>query len=324
MLDNLYAAPFNLALGIFLLGCVVLDLLFGDPKDWPHPVRLIGAGLNALEGWGRGFLLGPFLGGAASVLGITMLTGLVAWWLTALPLIGELLALYLGYAGLALGCLVRETAAVTRLLEHNKLDQARTLLAGLVSRDTTHMDRNEMYRAVGETLAENFNDGFVAPFFYLAFFGPVALWMYKAISTADSMWGYRCARFEQVGKAGARLDDILAWIPARLSAVAIWLAGWLCLRPASWTRISTEARTMASPNAGWPMSALAHTAGVSMGGATRYNGGVADKPLLGPHNVPWSGRHLERMRRIMLVAAGINTILLTGLGSWLELWTLST
>lgn len=230
MMDSLYALPINLAVCIFLLGCVLLDVFFGDPQDWPHPVRLLGSALQGLEGWGRGFWLGPSCGGAISVLGLTACTGLVVWGLVSLPMVGDVLAVYLGYAGLALGCLSRETTAVSALLEHNRLDQARERLAGLVSRDTGPMSREDMYRAVGETLAENFNDGFVAPFFYLAFFGPVALWMYKAISTADSMWGYRSARFEQLGKARPCLmtpwpGSLLVWLPRHCG----WLGGFACV-----------------------------------------------------------------------------------------------
>jgi len=238
-----------------------------------------------------------------------------------LPLVGELLALYLGYAGLAWGCLLRETSAVLALLERGNLPAARAHLAGLVSRDTDDMDQEEAYRALGETLAENFNDGFVAPFFWLALFGPAALWVYKAVSTADSMWGYRIERFEKVGKAGARLDDALAWIPARLAALCIWLAGWLMLRPSSWGRVVREARTMDSPNAGWPMSAAAHAARVSMGGPTRYFGAVKDKPRLGPDG-PWNGYAIRTMRRVLMLAAGLCAVFLAGLGSLLALWSL--
>lgn len=323
MLDIVYELPVNLAVCVFLLGCVVLDLLFGDPQDWPHPVRVIGAALDRVECWGQRFWLGARVGGTLCVLGVTGATGLAVWGVTSLPLVGELAALYLGYAGLALGCLGRETAAVEKLLESGDLELARVHLAGLVSRDTGDMDREEMYRAVGETLAENFNDGFVAPFFWLALLGPVALWMYKAVSTIDSMWGYRNDRFEELGKAGACLDDVLAWIPARLAAVSIWVAGWCMLCPASWARIAAEARSMDSPNAGWPMSAMANAVGVRMGGATRYAGALKDKPLLGPCEAEWSACKIQRMRRVMYVAAAFCTIGLTGLGSFLEFWTVA-
>ncbi len=322
MPDTLYNLPLNLSLFVFLLGCAALDLLFGDPRDWPHPVRLIGKTLERLEDPARNFFLGPRVGGALSVAAVALGCALLVLLLTGLPLVGEILALYLGYAGLALGCLLRETSAVLRLLETGRLAAARAHLAGLVSRDTEDMTEDEVCRALGETLAENFNDGFVAPLFWLCLLGPSALWAYKAVSTVDSMWGYRTARFEELGKAGARADDILAWMPARLAAISIWATGWLLLRPAAWEPIARDARGMESPNAGWPMSAAAHVAGVSMGGPTRYFGEIKDKPFLGPLGVPWSAQRIRGMMRTLLLAALLCALTLIVTGSYLSWWTL--
>lgn len=322
MLDAIYALPFDLSLLIFLLGCVLLDLVFGDPQDWPHPVRAQGWALNRLESWARGLAFGPGLGGLAAVGGLVAASAGLAWLATSLPLLGEIAALYLGYAGLALGCLLREVERVLVLLDSGRLTAARVHLAGLVSRDTEAMDENEVCRALGETLAENFNDGFVAPFFWLSLFGPVALWGYKAVSTMDSMWGYRTEAYERLGKAAARADDGLAWIPARLSAIFLWCAGLLALRPVSWSRIMVEARTMDSPNAGWPMSAAAHAAQVSMGGPTSYHGQFKDKPLLGPPGLAWTTDAVRRLRRVVILAAALATLTLAGLGSLLAWWGL--
>jgi adenosylcobinamide-phosphate synthase len=322
MLEALYALPLNLSLFVFLLGCVALDLLFGDPRDWPHPVRLIGLVLNRIENRARDSRLGPLLAGALVTLGLALGCAWLVGLLTSLPLAGEMLALYLGYAGLALGCLLRETEAVLNLLESGRLAAARAHLSGLVSRDTEDMNEEEVLRALGETLAENFNDGFVAPFFWLSLLGPAALWAYKAVSTVDSMWGYRTERFEKLGKAGALADDALAWLPARLSALLIWLAGRISGLSAPWKDIAADARTMDSPNAGWPMSAAAHTAGVSMGGPTRYFGQIKDKPPLGPLGVTWTAGGVRRMRRVIVGAALLAVSILTVLGSALAWWTL--
>lgn len=323
MFDAVYDLPIDLSLLFFLLGCAGLDLLFGDPSDWPHPVRLIGVVLDRIEGWARGSFLGLRTCGFVAVVGVAGLCGGIVHILVGLPLLGELLALYLGYAGLALGCLLRETAAVLALLESGRLAAARAHLAGLVSRDTTDMNEEEVCRALGETLAENFNDGFVAPFFWLALFGPVALWIYKAVSTMDSMWGYRTERFEELGKTAARVDDVLAWIPARLAAIFLWVAGMLLLCPVPWTRITADARTMDSPNAGWPMSAAAHVAQVSMGGPTRYFGEVKDKPFLGPVGIQWTPARTRGIVRFIVAAAIMFTATMTLLGSFLAWWSLT-
>lgn len=322
MPETLYSLPLNLSLLVFLLGCTALDLLFGDPRDWPHPVRFIGKALGRLEDPARNFFLGPRLGGTLSVAALALGTALLVHLVTKLPLVGEILALYFGYAGLALGCLIRETNVVLGLLESGRLAAARAHLSGLVSRDTADMTEDEVCRALGETLAENFNDGFVAPLFWLCLLGPAALWAYKAVSTVDSMWGYRTERFEELGKAGARADDILAWAPARLAAISIWACGWLRLRPAAWEDIARDARTMDSPNAGWPMSAAAHVAGVSMGGPTRYFGAIKDKPFLGPQGVAWSTGRIRGMTRTILLAALLCAAVLTVTGSYLSWWTL--
>jgi adenosylcobinamide-phosphate synthase len=322
MPDILYELPLNLSLFVFLLGCVGLDLLFGDPRDWPHPVRLVGWSLSRLEASARSCWLGPRLGGTLALAGLVLITATAAHALARLPLAGEILALYLGYAGLALGCLLRETEAVLALLDSGRLTAARVHLAGLVSRDTENMDEQDILRSLGETLAENFNDGFVAPFFWLCLAGPAALWGYKTVSTADSMWGYRTERFRDLGWAAARADDLLAWIPARLAALCICLASWALLRPVSLTRIADEARTMDSPNAGWPMSAAAHATGASMGGPTSYEGTIKDKPRLGPRDVPWSADKVRDMRRVLTLAAIIGALLLSALGSGLAWWQL--
>ena len=321
MVEALHHLPVNLAIFIFLSGAVILDLLFGDPKDWPHPVRLVGRALTLSENWAREYFLGPVLGGGFIVLILAGTSFFLARALSQIPLAGELLALYLSYAGLAWGCLLRETNTVLTLLEKGQLQAAQIHLAGLVSRDTTDLDKNDAYRSLAETLSENFNDAFIAPFFWLALGGPAMLWAYKAISTADSMWGYRTKRFEHIGKVGARLDDFLAWIPARLSALGIFLAGWILLRPVSWKKITRDARRMASPNAGWPMSAAAHVVRAGMGGATTYHGEIIDKPRLGPDDL-WAPDKIRILRRVLSLAAALDAACLIVLGSWLSWWTL--
>lgn len=320
-MTELYALPCDLALVVFLLGVVLLDALFGDPQHWPHPVRWLGGILNGFESWARQTLLGPGWGGCGAVLALALGAMIVVGIVINLPFLGPLLALYLGYAGLALGCLLREVTQVLRLLDGQQWTAARTHLATLVSRKTEDMDDQEMCRALGETLAENFNDGFIAPLFWLALGGPVALWGYKAISTADSMWGYRTPTWADLGFFGAKADDFLAWVPARLSALFLWCAGLGWGRFSSWKKIVHEAQAMDSPNAGWPMSAAAHAAQVSMGGPTNYHGTWQDKPRLGPVGLSWSTAAVRRLQRVVLVAAILGTLLITAGASCLTWWS---
>ncbi|MBG0775528.1 MAG: cobalamin biosynthesis protein [Desulfovibrionaceae bacterium] len=297
---------------------VVLDLAVGDPRGWPHPVRALGAAANALEraarSWARRRAERATAGAAAGeaqetardrareralrlagVAAVAVLAG-GAWGAArlamALPGVGWAAGLYLAYAGLALGSLLRECRDAARAVRSGTLEEARAAVGLLVSRDTSALERPALARALAETLSENLGDGFAAPLFYLALGGPPLLWIYKAVSTLDSMWGYRTERWRSLGWAAARLDDVLAFAPARLAALALLAAApfmGLGLGPARHGRgasllgkVRRDARTMASPNAGWPMAAAAWIMGAPMGGPAVYFGVAVQKPVLGP------------------------------------------
>jgi adenosylcobinamide-phosphate synthase len=296
---------------VFLLPAlaVVLDRLVGDPAGWPHPVRLIGMGLDLFEAVARKARLNLRFAGWGAVL----LFAWGAWFLvaklTAIPYLGPLLAVYFAYAGLALGCLLREAREVAQRLDAGDLPGARTALAMLVSRETDALDEADVRRTLAETVSENLNDGFTAPLFYLALFGPGGMWAYKAVSTMDSMWGYRTDRYVRLGQGAAMTDDVLAWIPARLTAFFLFAAGRrLGLKAATARgRFREDARKMESPNAGWPMAATAWLLEGRMGGPTVYFGEVKDKPVLGPADKTWSrpmlGKLLVLVRKTGALAA---------------------
>ena len=281
---------------------VGLDLLLGDPAGWPHPVRAIGwcyARLDALaDRLGRR----SRVFGAVCVLAVAAGSAGLVWAASRLPCLGPLCALYFAYAGLALGSLLAEGRKAARFLIVGDLEAARTVVAGLVSRDVTELDGPDLWRALAESVAENANDGFVAPLFWLALAGPAGLWAYKAVSTADSMWGYRTERYADFGWFGARADDVLAWLPARLTVAAMWLAGGLLgrlggVRPAD---IARDAAKSASPNAGWPMAAAAWLCGGTMGGPSRYFGVIVEKPRLGPPAGVWDAQRYRLLSRLVL------------------------
>ena len=297
-----------------------LDALLGDPRGWPHPVCWIGWVLNRLESkaraWaGAGGESGADvaegvaktvsakrlrLAGVAAVLLVAGGAGGLVWLLSCLPGLGWLAALYFAYAGLALRGLVQEVDQARRTLLREGIEPGRLAVSGLVSRDVGGAAEDDLYRALAETLAENFNDAVMAPFFWLCLAGPAGLWAYKAVSTMDSMWGYKTERWRDLGWAAARLDDALAWIPARISAAVLWFAA---PRDAAgtwpgWAVITSQARKMASPNAGWPMAAAAWLHDRTMGGPTRYHGSMVEKPLLGPEKAPvWDSASLQGLLR---------------------------
>jgi adenosylcobinamide-phosphate synthase len=267
----------------------LLDSVFGDPKKLPHPVRLIGKGLDLFEASARRVGINLRAAGWAAVLVFPAAAWGIAAYLTAIPYLGAFIAIYLGFAGLALGCLVRDTRRVASLLDTGDLDGARRELSMLVSRDTSALDPNGVRRTLAETLSENLNDGFVAPMFYLTLFGPGGLWAYKVVSTMDSMWGYRTERFRDLGRAAAKTDDLLAYVPARITARLLLFIGNRRGMNAAQARANypLDAARMESPNAGWPMAAAAWLLGGQMGGRAVYFGQAKDKPVLGPHGAVW-------------------------------------
>jgi adenosylcobinamide-phosphate synthase len=279
---------------------VVLDRILGDPAGWPHPVRFIGKGLDLFEAAARRTGVNLRLAGWGAVL----LFAWAAWFVVAefssIPYLGPLLAVYFAYAGLALGCLLKDARRVAELLDSGDLTGARTALSMLVSRETAELDAPAIRRTLAETVSENLNDGFTAPLFYLALLGPGGLWAYKAVSTMDSMWGYRTDRYIDLGQGAAKTDDVLAWIPARLTAFFLFIAGKrLGLKAATARgRYRDDARKMESPNAGWPMAASAWLMEAQMGGPTVYFGKVKDKPVLGPEGTWWDGAKLHKLFRL--------------------------
>jgi len=297
------------------LAAVLLDLLLGDPPGWPHPVRLLGKAAAELSPLVRsGAARTQTVKGAAAAVLLVWAAGGTAWFLAALPWVGFLLALYLAYAGLALGQLLREGRGVLEHLERNDLPGARRALAQLVTRETRDMDARALRRGLAETLAENLNDAFAAPFLFLAVGGPAWLWGYKTVSTLDSMWGYKTAEWKHAGWFAARADDVLAWLPARITAFMLLLAGGL-LRlnwRAAYAHLLEDAGKTESPNAGWPMAAAAWLCGAAVGGPATYFGVLKDKPVLGPAGTEWTDEGLRSLL-VLCRTAGLLLAALAGL-----------
>lgn len=289
---------------------VLLDLALGDPRRLYHPVRALGALMDreeaiarsagglSLKWWGILFVL---------------LNALGAWLavrlLTSIPVLGWLVALYLAYTGLALGQLWRDGRRVARLIDAGDLPNARLALAHLVTRDTSAMDEQALRRSLAETMSENMNDGFVAPFFYLVIGGPALLWLYKTVSTMDSMWGYKTERYREFGWAAARTDDLLAFLPARMTAFFMLGAGWFMSLDVhrAFDNMRTDALKTESPNAGWPMSAAAWLLGAWVGGPAVYFGQLKDKPVLGPTEGAWDSAKTKRLLRMILATGFVST-----------------
>ena len=161
----------------------------------------------------------------------------------------------------------------------------------LVSRDTENLTQNDINKATIETYGENLSDGVIAPLFYLFFFGIVGLFIYKAINTLDSMVGYKNERYENFGKISAKLDDVANYIPSRLTALLISLLFW---NFDALKRFYSFGSRHDSPNAGHPISALALSLGVKLGGDTSYEGKIKEKPYFGDGLTQISTNNIEK------------------------------
>lgn len=269
-----------------VLVALAVDRVWGEPPARWHPVVWMGQYLgwagariaptpqrfDAVPPW-RSLVAGAlaWVLGAAVVAGLAWLlqAGLGGWplWLNALAL-GLLLKPLLAWRMLA-----DEVRAVEQALGQG-LQAGRDRLAWLVSRDVNSLDAAGVRESALETLAENLNDSVVAPLFWFAVAGLPGAALYRFANTADAMWGYRGERGGRVwtwaGCFAARADDALSWLPARITAVLLWLAARAGRPAVSWSRVRADAALTPSPNSGWPMAMLAHLIGVRLSKPGHY------------------------------------------------------
>jgi adenosylcobinamide-phosphate synthase len=227
------------------------------------------------------------------------------------------MTVYWAYSMLAVRDLDVESGAVIKELRRGDLTAARRKLSHIVGRDTSHLDEQEMLRAVIETVAENISDGVVAPLFYFTLAGPAGMAVYKATNTLDSMVGYKSERYRDFGWAAARLDDVLNFVPARLTAVLIWAASaclGLDLRR-SVQAVWRDAWRQPSPNAGYPEAAVAGALQVRLGGLNYYGGTPSRKPPLGDPG-PLTADSFQAARRMLYVTSILAVALSASVLSW--------
>jgi adenosylcobinamide-phosphate synthase len=253
-----------------LVLAMVLDALLGEPK-WlwsrlPHPAVVIGRAVGVLDA-----RMNDDTRGAGAFAVSIMLVGAIALGLMLMVLPGIWAEVIVGAVLLAQKSLVEHVQRVGDALRLS-LGEARRAVAMIVGRDVRDMDAPAVARGAIESAAENLSDGVIAPAFWFAIGGLPGLLAYKIVNTADSMIGYRTPKYENFGWAAAKLDDILNWIPARLTALLIWGI----TRRGSWGNIAADASLHRSPNAGWPEAAMAPALGVSLSGPRSYDGVIED------------------------------------------------
>ena len=274
---------------------LLLDLLLGDPEKLPHPIVGFGKAIERAErvlnkGPARrikGILLALLMSGFTFAFFSLLLKPLEPW-----PYVELAVASLFVFYGLSVRSLVQESVAVFRVLEREGLEKARKQVSRIVGRDTKELSEEQVKAAVLETMAENLSDGVVAPITYYAIAGVPGIMTYKMVNTLDSMIGYKDERYGAFGWGSARLDDLLNFVPSRITALLMALVS---LSPRGLRTAIRDGKEHKSPNAGHPEAALAGILDLRFGGPHTYRGSLLKKPYIGrnprriiPSDLQWT------------------------------------
>lgn len=296
---------------------VGLDLLIGDPRWFPHPVKWIGRFAMFLEAPARKICRNQRLAGAVTALLVLGVTAAVSFTLIRCgtflhPLAGDAIGILLIYTGIAARDLVKHSTDVQRALEVGDQVEAAGRVAMICGRDTDRLDEPATVRAAVESVAENIVDGVTAPLFFAVIGGPVGIMVYKAVNTLDSTFGYKNEAYARFGWTSAKIDDVANFVPARLTALIVPLAALILgLRSRDSARILARDRLKhPSPNAGHTEAAYAGALGVQLGGLSYYGGVPHQKPTLGDPIVTPEGLHIGLANKLMLTTAALTLAVL--------------
>ena len=299
---------------LILIIAFVLDSLLGDPRKIPHLIvgfgNLISVGEKSLNKnknrFFKGMLLTLILVAFVSIAGFFLLYYLKIEWLEIS--IGAILLFYC----LANRTLIKEGFAVFKAVD-TSLEAGRTRLSWIVGRETKNLNEQQIRQATFETMSENLSDGVIAPLFFFALFGISGVLGYKMINTLDSMIGYRSEQYEQFGKFAARLDDVVNFIPARITAVLILLAGG---KPNGLVFAFKQGKKHKSPNAGYPEAALAFVLDCRFGGPNYYDGELVDKPYIGSNTRLIESNEIKTVAKINWISSIVFVALIFGIMWW--------
>ena len=291
-----FSVASTLWLPLAAIAGVVLDRLLGEVSRW-HPLVGFGALASAVErvfNRGHSATLRQASGLLAWSLVVLPWAGL-AWWGKRHDLIGWLVDVVLLYLALGGRSLAEHAERVADDLASGDLPAARTHVGWIVSRNTAELDESGVAKACVESTLENGTDAVFGALFWFMLFGGAGAVLFRLANTLDAMWGYKTERFLRFGWAAARIDDVLNYIPARMTALSYALFGQTRRALACWRR---QAPVWESPNAGPVMSAGAGSLGLALGGPAYYHGQLEERPVLGEGR-PARGEDIRRALRLL-------------------------
>ncbi|MFH1288659.1 MAG: adenosylcobinamide-phosphate synthase CbiB [bacterium] len=293
----------------------LLDLVFGDPQWYWHPVRLIGRLTEKLENKLNLDGINKKLGGAVLVILVVGATVFCVWGVLRLtkfihPFFYYGVSALFIYFSLSIKSLSVEAGKVYKDLKSGDIQRARDNLSMVVGRDTKGLDEPEIIRASVETVAESIMDGIIAPLFYAFLGGPVLVWAYKAINTLDSMVGYKNERFIEFGRASALLDGMMNFIPAKITCFLISISS-LCYGK-NWLNSFKQGSKyfFQGPkiNSESTEAAMAGGLNIRLGGINFYNSIPVRKPLIGGDLQPLAIEHIQQSIRIAYISSALMLI----------------
>lgn len=310
----------------------VLDLLIGDPHWLYHPIRLVGHLISGLEKLLRGIFpkteKGELTAGVflliltagittAAALGLLTLAGRIH------PYVRFALETIMCYQLLATKSLKDETMKVYDALKEKDLEKARYAVSMVVGRDTAVLDEIGVTKAAVETVAENTSDGIIAPLLFLVIGGAPFGFFYKAVNTMDSMVGYKNEKYLYFGRAAAKFDDVLNYIPARLSAVLMTAASGLCKMDAkhAWKIYKRDRYNHSSPNSAHTEAVTAGALHIQLAGNAYYFGKLYEKPTLGDADRPVEFEDIRRAN-VLLYGTAILALIVFSLVKGVILWVM--
>ena len=294
---------------------LVLDTILGDPYTMPHPVRLIGHMISACEKIVRknmpnnlrlgGTLLAIAVSGVSFA--VSLIIVLIAYRISSV--LGVLAEGIMCYYLIAAKCLKNESMKVHKAIAANDIEGARKAVSMIVGRDTERLDEKGIIKATVETVAENTSDGVTAPVMFMALGGAPLGFFYKAVNTMDSMIGYKNEKYADIGRTAAKLDDVLNYIPSRLTALAMTAAAFILGYDGKgayriWKR---DRYNHASPNSAQTESACAGALGIQLAGDAYYFGELHKKPYIGDKQRDVENGDIVRANRLMYGSALIIT-----------------